>query len=125
LQEADARVSVKELRGKRGLSDASFYGWQSKFRGMKVEEAKRLKALEHENARLKRLVAGSMRDIEPLQACMAGFAHERRRFGYRRIRIVLSREGVQANHKRIGRLRRVTGLTARKRRRRVRIAAGR
>jgi putative transposase len=70
LQEADAGVSIKELGRKHGFSDASFYGWRTKFRGLKVEEAKRLRSLEHENARLKRLLADSMLDVEALKAAL-------------------------------------------------------
>jgi len=53
---------------------------------------------------------------------MIELAHERRRFGYRRIHVLLRREGVQANHKRIERLYRLAGLAVRKRRRRARVA---
>ena len=70
LKEADAGVAIKELCRKHGFSDAAFYGWRTKYRGMKVEEAKRLKALEHENAKLKRLLADSMLDIEALKAAL-------------------------------------------------------
>ena len=59
---------------------------------------------------------------EALQRRMIELAHERRRFGYRRIHVLLRREGVHANHKRIERLYREAGLTVRKRRRRERIA---
>ena len=70
LNEADAGMPVKELCRKHGFSDAAFYGWRAKFRGMKVEDAKRLKALEHENTRLKRLLADSMLDNEALKAAL-------------------------------------------------------
>ena len=70
LNEADAGMPVKELCRKHGFSDSGFYGWRTKFRGMRVEEAKRLKALEHENTRLKRLLADSMLDIEALKAAL-------------------------------------------------------
>ena len=70
LNEADAGMPVKELCRKHGFSDAAFYGWRAKFRGMKVEDAKRLKALEHENSRLKRLLADSMLDNEALKAAL-------------------------------------------------------
>ena len=50
--------------GKHGFSDASFYLWRSKFGGMDVSDAKRLKALEGENARLKKLLAESMLENE-------------------------------------------------------------
>jgi putative transposase len=52
LKEAEAGVPVKELARKHGFSDASFYLWRSKFGGMDVPDAKRLKSLETENARL-------------------------------------------------------------------------
>ena len=60
LREADRGVPVKELCRKHGFSDASYYVWRSKFGGMEVSDAKRLKALESENAKLKKLLAESM-----------------------------------------------------------------
>jgi len=63
-------VPVKELCRKHGFSDASFYTWRSKFGGMDVPDAKRLKALEQENARLKKLLAESMLDKEALEAAL-------------------------------------------------------
>ena len=60
LKEADKGVPVKELCRKHGFSDASFYLWRGKYGGMDVSDAKRLKALEAENARLKKLLAESM-----------------------------------------------------------------
>ena len=48
LKEAQAGVAVKELCRKHGFSDAAFYGWRTKYGGMQVEDAKRLKALEAE-----------------------------------------------------------------------------
>jgi putative transposase len=60
LKEADKGVPVKELCRKHGFSDASFYLWRGKYGGMDVSDAKRLKALETENARLKKLLAESM-----------------------------------------------------------------
>jgi putative transposase len=64
LREADKGVAVKELCRKHGFSEASYYLWRSKFGGMDVSDAKRLKALEAENARLKKLLAESMLEIE-------------------------------------------------------------
>ena len=64
LKEAESGVPVKELCRRHGFSDASFYAWQSKFGGMDVSDAKRLKALEAENARLKKLLAESMLENE-------------------------------------------------------------
>jgi putative transposase len=64
LREADKGVAVKELCRKHNFSEASYYLWRSKFGGMDVSDAKRLKALEAENARLKKLLAESMLEIE-------------------------------------------------------------
>jgi len=70
LKEAEAGVPVKELCRKHGFSDASFYTWRSKFGGMEVSDAKRLKAMEQENARLKKLLAEAMLDKEALEAAL-------------------------------------------------------
>jgi putative transposase len=64
LREADRGVAVKDLCRKHGFSEASYYLWRSKFGGMDVSDAKRLKALEAENARLKKLLAESMLENE-------------------------------------------------------------
>jgi putative transposase len=64
LKEAERGIAVKELCRKYGFSDASFYSWRSKYGGMDVSDAKRLKALEIENARLKKLLADSMLEKE-------------------------------------------------------------
>jgi len=64
LREADKGVAVKELCRKHGISAASYYLWRSKFGGMEVSDAKRLKALEAENARPKKLLAESMLENE-------------------------------------------------------------
>ena len=64
LREAEGGVPVKELARKHGFSDASFYLWRSKFGGMDVSDAKRLKSLESENARLKKLLAESLLENE-------------------------------------------------------------
>ena len=60
LREADAGVAVKELCRRHGFSEASYYLWRNKFGGLEVSDAKRLKALELENARLKRLLAEAL-----------------------------------------------------------------
>jgi putative transposase len=64
LREADKGVAVKELCRRHNFSEASYYLWRSKFGGMDVSDAKRLKALEAENARLKKLLAESMLENE-------------------------------------------------------------
>jgi putative transposase len=68
LREQEAGASVAELCRKHGMSSATFYAWKAKYGGMDVSEAKRLKALEEENAKLKRLYADAMLDSEPLSA---------------------------------------------------------
>jgi putative transposase len=64
LKEVDAGIPVKELCRKHGFSEASYYLWRSKFGGMSAPEAKRLKELESENTRLKKLLAESMLENE-------------------------------------------------------------
>ena len=64
LREAEAGLAVAELCRRHGFSEASYYLWRSKFGGMNVSDAKRLKELEAENIRLKRLLAESMLENE-------------------------------------------------------------
>ncbi|WP_315783430.1 IS3 family transposase [Bradyrhizobium sp. SZCCHNPS1003] len=170
LKEHEAGVPVADLCRKHGVSDASIYKWKAKFGGMDVSEAKRLKTLEDENTRLKRLLADAMLDNAALKdlpgkevvtpaakrkavahlvgvhgmserrACkaigccrmtvryrtsraddaglrqrMRAIAHERRRFGYRRLHVLLKREGYLVNHKKLFRLYRAERLTVRRR----------
>ncbi|WP_349343552.1 IS3 family transposase [Marinobacter sp. MMG032] len=178
LKEAEAGLAVKELCRKYNISDATFYTWRKKFGGMEVSEARRLKAVEDENAKLKKLLAESLLDNEALKAALnrklltvenkreavramqeqtpisqrracflvglsrASFhyrstvaagdsalseritelAHERRRFGYRRVHQLLRREGIDVNHKKVYRLYREAGLAVPKRKRRKGIA---
>lgn len=67
LKEHEAGVPVAELCRKHGVSNASVYKWKARYGGMEVSEAKRLKALEEENARLKKLLADSMLDNAALK----------------------------------------------------------
>lgn len=62
LKEHESGVPVLELCRKHGVSDASIYKWKAKYGGMEVSEARRLKALEDENAKLKRMLADAMLD---------------------------------------------------------------
>lgn len=62
LKEHEAGMPVSDLCRKHGVSDASIYKWKSRFGGMDVSEAKRLRALEDENAKLKRMLADAMLD---------------------------------------------------------------
>ncbi len=64
LREAEAGLPIKELCRRHGFSEASYYLWKAKFGGMNVSDAKRLKELEVENTRLKKLLAESMLENE-------------------------------------------------------------
>jgi putative transposase len=67
LKEHQAGLSAAEICRKYGVSDATFYNWRSKYGGMDVSEAKRLKALEDENKKLKKLLAEAMLDVAALK----------------------------------------------------------
>lgn len=71
-RKADAGLAVKELCRKHGFSEASCYGWKTKFGGMNVSEAQRLKSLETENAKLKKLLANSMLEIDAMREVLRG-----------------------------------------------------
>ncbi|WP_407158218.1 IS3 family transposase [Bradyrhizobium sp. STM 3557] len=171
LKEHEAGAKTADLARKHGISEATFYNWKAKYGGMDVSEAKRLKALEEENTKLKKLLAEQMLDAAALRELLfkkmvgpaakrAGVAHlkakmglserracsivgadrtmirycscrppdtelrarlrelanERRRFGYRRLFILLRREGEPSGINRVHRLYREEGLAVRKRR---------
>ncbi|MDD3446639.1 MAG: IS3 family transposase [Zavarzinia sp.] len=171
LKEAEAGAVVTELCRRHWLSSATFYAWKAKYGGLEVSEAKRLRALEDENAKLKRLLADAMLDNAglkellfkkmvtpagrreavahlrrmlgmserracrvigadrtsvryhscrgddgPLRERLRALALERRRFGYRRLHILLCREGLAVNRKKVQRLYREEGLSVRRRR---------
>ena len=67
LREQEAGAQTAELCRRHGISSATFYAWKAKFGGMEVSDAKRLKALEEENGRLKRLLAESLLDQAALK----------------------------------------------------------
>ena len=67
LKEHQSGLRAAELCRKHGISDATFYNWRSKFGGMEVSGAKRLKQLEDENAKLKKLLAESVMDVSTLR----------------------------------------------------------
>nr|WP_309700425.1 MULTISPECIES: IS3 family transposase [unclassified Sphingomonas] len=180
LKEAEAGAVVTELCRKHGMSSATYYAWKAKFGGLEVSDAKRLRSLEEENARLKRLLADTMLDnaglkdllfkkvvtpaakrqaVAHLQAtlgmserracavvgadrtsmryrsCRADdgdlrsrlceLAQQRRRFGYRRLHILLRRDGITINRKKTQRLYREEGLTVRRRKGRRRAVGAR
>ena len=72
LREAEAGMAVKDLCRKHGFSEASYYLWRSKFGGLSVPEAKRLKELETENGRLKKLLAEQVLENEVIKEAREG-----------------------------------------------------
>lgn len=75
LKEADAGLPPAELCRKYGISDATYYNWKAKYGGMTVSDARHLKDLEHENGRLKKLVADQALDIQMLkEVCSKNFS---------------------------------------------------
>jgi putative transposase len=67
LREQEAGATTANVCRKHGISEATFYKWKAKFGGLEVSDAKRLKALEDENAKLKKLLAEAMLDIAVLK----------------------------------------------------------
>ena len=154
LREAEAGAKTAELARKHGVLEATLYNWKAKYGGLVVSEAKRLRALEDENGKLKRLLADAMLDnaglkalldVSERRACriidadrtvirylsrhdddsalrekLRDLAHQRRRFGYRRLHILLRRDGIVINRKKTQRLYREEGLTVRRRKGRKR-----
>ncbi|MBG0808200.1 IS3 family transposase [Methylosinus sp. H3A] len=175
LREQEAGAKAADLARKYAISETTLYNWKAKFGGMDVSEAKRLKALEEENARLKKLLADQMLDAAAMRellgkkmvgpgvkrdavahlravmglserrACrivaidrktaryaskrpadaelraeLRDLANARRRFGYRRLFVLLRQRGELSGKNRIYRLYREEGLTVRKRRARRR-----
>jgi putative transposase len=70
LKQAEAGMPVKDLCRKGGFSEATFYKWRSKFGGMEVPDAKRLRELEAENAKLKKLLAEAHLDMHALKSVL-------------------------------------------------------
>jgi putative transposase len=71
LREQEAGAKTADLCRRHGISEATYYNWKAKYGGMEVSEAKRLKALEDENARLKKLLAEQMLDVSALRELLA------------------------------------------------------
>ncbi|MDP3907693.1 IS3 family transposase [Novosphingobium sp.] len=180
LKEAEAGAKTADLARRHGVSEATIYNWKAKYGGLEVSDAKRLRALEDENAKLKRLLAEAMLDnaglkdllgkklvtpaakreaVARLQAFLGmserracrvigadrksmryrsqrdddaevrsklrELAQQRRRFGYRRLHILLRREGIVINRKKTQRLYREEKLAVRRRRNRRRAIGAR
>ncbi|MAB10087.1 MAG: IS3 family transposase [Hyphomonas sp.] len=174
LAEQERGMATSDVCRRHGVSSATFYKWKAKYGGMDVSDARKLKTLETENARLKKLLADSMLDnsilkdlpgkelttpqlkraaalkvidkydISQRRACrlvsvdpktvrrepepdypeirerMREIAATRRRFGYRRIEVMLAREGIVMNQKKLRRLYKEEGLSVKRRRGRKR-----
>jgi putative transposase len=71
LREQEAGAKASDLCRKHGISEATFYNWKAKYGGMDVSETKRLKALEEENAKLKKLLAEQMLDVAALRELLS------------------------------------------------------
>jgi putative transposase len=179
LKEHEAGIATKDLCRRHGISPATFYNWKAKFGGMEISDVAKMKALEDENRRLKRIVADQALNIDVLKMAASGkilmpaqkrrvvqavreqfdiserqacrylrinrrmiryvrivkddvvlrarleeLAAERRRFGFRRLAVLLRRDGLIVNIKRVLRVYREANLQVRKRVRR-RVALGR
>ena len=72
LKQAEGGLPVPELIRQHGIAEGTFYRWKSKYGGLELSEAKRLKQLEEENRRLKRLVAEQALDIQILKDVTSG-----------------------------------------------------
>lgn len=73
LKEHQAGIPTAELCRRHGISEATFYNWRSRYGGMEVSDARRLKSLEDENRRLKKLLAESMLDVATLKEALGKF----------------------------------------------------
>lgn len=71
LKEAEAGVPIADLCRRLGVSDVTFYRWKAKYGGLEISEAKRLRALEEENRRLKQIVAEQALDNQALKAVLS------------------------------------------------------
>jgi putative transposase len=72
LKQAESGVAVKDLCRKNGFSDATFYKWRGRLGGMEATDARRLRELESENGKLKKLLAEAMLDNEALKVVARG-----------------------------------------------------
>lgn len=70
LQQQEAGKSVKDISREYGISDATFYNWKAKYGGMQVSDVKRMKDLEEENSRLKRIVANQTLEIDAIKTVL-------------------------------------------------------
>jgi len=71
LREAESGAAVKDLCRRAGISTVTFYKWKTKFEGMEISEIRRLRLLEEENTRLKKIVAQQALDIDALKVVLS------------------------------------------------------
>jgi len=71
LREAQSGTSVKDLCRRVGISTVTFYKWKAKYEGMEISEMRRLRLLEEENGRLKKIVAQQALDIDALKVVLS------------------------------------------------------
>lgn len=67
LKKQEGGISIRDIAREHGISEATFYNWKAKYGGMEANEIKRMKELEEENARLKRIVANQMLEIDAIK----------------------------------------------------------
>jgi putative transposase len=70
LHQQEAGKSVKDISRENGISDATFYNWKAKYGGMQVSDVKRMKDLEDENSRLKRIVANQTLELDAIKTVL-------------------------------------------------------
>lgn len=70
LHQQEAGKSVKDICREQGISEPTFYNWKAKYGGMQVSDVKRMKDLEEENARLKRIVANQTLEIDAIKTVL-------------------------------------------------------
>jgi putative transposase len=70
LHQQETGKSVKDISREHGISDATFYNWKAKYGGMQVSDVKRMKDLEEENSRLKRIVANQTLEIDAIKTVL-------------------------------------------------------
>lgn len=70
LHQQEVGKSVKDISRENGISDATFYNWKAKYGGMQVSDVKRMKDLEEENSRLKRIVANQTLEIDAIKTVL-------------------------------------------------------
>jgi putative transposase len=70
LHQHEVGKSVKDISRENGISDATFYNWKAKYGGMQISDVKRMKDLEEENSRLKRIVANQTLEIDAIKTVL-------------------------------------------------------